>query len=269
MQKCFTTNGDGFNDYICPYAGIINEILLFLIINRFGSVSLLNASAKLQTGCANGGGKSPAFVYGTLNVPDGNLVINGAMVLASGSSFNQQGGQIVLDANNGTPAGSMVFAPAFGVSANPPAVFSLGGWQANTDSTYRPYVSGTFNVTGGSITITDPPYATDGFTFFWQNSAAVSPVFGAQHNLRINTGTGTNISASAAVHYGFYLQTLGGTGQLQLGKLEVNGGYLPPSTRELFFTGNQPYILPVKQVLATYDAKLKVGQGIQLQIKQN
>ncbi len=103
------------------------------VVIRAGGTLVNNSKAAImKVGCVN---NNAAFVnYGTHTMTSGNLAVNGSMVHKLNSTFNQTGGEIIIDAND---AGNAATSVAFGGSACKIETSQL-------------------SLTGGKITIVDP-----------------------------------------------------------------------------------------------------------------
>ncbi len=167
-------------------------------------LAITTGTVNLVSGIINVG-QAPNFnrtftTSGTLNVSGGTLNVNGNVVL--GGTFNQSGGSIVVDGNdNSTTAGSV---------ASGTNIFQI--------------TSTIHNVTGGSITIIDPPAAGAGLAFNYNSSTSVSWI---NHTLNFGDGISTTQSGTAlsAVNSGFGVSTSTATttGRLTLHNVVVNG----------------------------------------------
>jgi hypothetical protein len=161
-----------------------------------GSSLTINTGGSLVMGTPGGGNRS--FVNnGTLTVTGGTFTVNGNVRLASGSVFNQGGGNIVIDGNDGTAGGSVASGTAMLLINS-----NLG------------------TVTGGTITIADPNFNSTGKALDYDIST--NPMaWGTAHTLRIGDGVSTQASANTS---GFILEQYTGTGKLLLGNLVISGG---------------------------------------------
>ncbi len=144
------------------------------------------------------GGNNRTFTNnGTLTVSSGTFNINGNASYASGSTFNQSGGDIVIDGNSGV-IGTSVAAGT--------AMLSIAS------------ASGT--VTGGNITIVDPNFNASGKALD-NNVSSTAMAWGTGHTLRLGDGVSTDPSLNTS---GFILEQYTGTGKLNLGNLRISGG---------------------------------------------
>ena len=166
--------------------------------------TLVNAGGTMTVGCTN---NNAIFTNnGTHTVSGGNLVVNGAVYQRYGSTFNQSGGDIIVDSNAGGNAANSV---------------GQGGSSFKIDTA-------NLNLTGGKITIVDP---------LVNNTVATSAVSGADFTnttltLGATTGSFTNTISGAyaagvssiniAAFNTFY--TIFGVGQL------VSGPGIQPGT---------------------------------------
>jgi hypothetical protein len=149
------------------------------------------SSGSLTVGCTQN--NRTLTSNGVLTVSGGTLNVNGNVVLAGSSTFNQSGGAIVVDGNGTTSvaSGTVLFA----VNTN------LG------------------TVNGGTITIVDPPATGTARSFGYNVSAQNANWTG--HTLQLGDGASTDASANVN---GFEFDTYVGTGRLLLGNVIVNGG---------------------------------------------
>ena len=155
---------------------------------------------------------------GTLTVSGGLLAVNGNMLHNAASIFNQSGGDILVDGNEGGVAANSV---ASGV-----AIVQLN--------------SQFINWTGGALTILDPhANATASNTLAYSNSIAHVNVANT-HTLKLGDGVSTDAGGNAT--NGFRLDTFVGSNRILFGNLEVNtlGGTnrIVTTTYSLGFSGN-------------------------------
>lgn len=179
---------------------------------------------------------------GTLTVSGGLLVVNGNMVHNAASIFNQSGGDILVDGNDGGNAANSVAASTAIVQLN----------------------SQFINWTGGALTILDPhANATASNTLAYSNSIAHVNVANT-HTLKLGDGVSTDAGGNAT--NGFRLDTFVGSNRILFGNLEVNtlGGTNRQVTTAwpLGFSGNMT-IQPSSQVLfgSSYVAGNIVNNG--------
>ncbi len=179
---------------------------------------------------------------GTLTVSGGLLAVNGNMVHNAASIFNQSGGDILVDGNEG------------GVAANSVAS-GVAIMQLNSQF---------INWTGGALTILDPhANATASNTLAYSNSIAHVNVANT-HTLKLGDGVSTDAGGNAT--NGFRLDTFVGSNRILFGNLEVNtlGGTNRQVTTAwpLGFSGDMT-IQPSSQVLfgSSYVAGNIVNNG--------
>jgi hypothetical protein len=135
---------------------------------------------------------------GTLTVSGGLLAVNGNMIHNAASIFNQSGGDILVDGNEGGVATNSV---ASGV-----AIVQLN--------------SQFINWTGGALTILDPhANTTASNTLAFNNSTAHVNVPNT-HTLKLGDGVSTDAGGNAT--NGFRLSTFVGSRRISFGNLEVN-----------------------------------------------
>jgi hypothetical protein len=150
-------------------------------------------------GPAGGGNKTFTVATGsTLTLSGGTFNVNGNVTL-TGGTFTMSGGNFNIDGNNGTLAGSV---------AGGTNLFNITLATALTQS-----------VTGGTITIVDPPFTGTALSFATASSGT-NPVW-TGNTLVLGGSTGTNITSSTV---GFSIDTYVGFGRLQLGTVVANGG---------------------------------------------
>ncbi|MFT3682667.1 MAG: hypothetical protein QM791_20590 [Ferruginibacter sp.] len=104
-------------------------------INSGGTFSITNAAVKIECG-EKDQATSMIDNYGTLNISNGNIIINGRLKLNTGSTYNMTGGTIIINSNTGEQYTSLASGNAC--------------FEAATGMTK-------FSFTGGSLQITDPP----------------------------------------------------------------------------------------------------------------
>ncbi|MFC4262015.1 T9SS type A sorting domain-containing protein [Ferruginibacter yonginensis] len=166
-----------------------------------GASLTINTGGELTLGTV-GGGNRVLTNNGTLAVTGGVLNQNGSFIMNASSTFNQTGGDIFVDGNDGTAGGSV----------------------ASTADIVGIYTSN-LGVTDGNMTIVDPHFsgsaATDGGAAFAYEVATTSNAFGTNHTLIVGGNTNTNTSTATA---GFYVDTYISSGMLKLGNVIINGG---------------------------------------------
>ncbi|MFN4082948.1 MAG: T9SS type A sorting domain-containing protein [Bacteroidia bacterium] len=174
----------------------------------------LNVNANTLTLGPSGGGNILFDHYGTLTVGGGTINVNGNMIINSGSNFYFTSGNINIDGNNGTLGGSV---------SSSYDLFSIG----RAFPTSVTYSSGVISVTGGTLTIVDPPInGSSNYSFAYRTAS------GFNNNWEGNTfilggSTGTHKSGHTN---GFLVGTYISIGRLQLGNVIVNGGNLNNTT---------------------------------------
>ncbi|MFN7044304.1 MAG: T9SS type A sorting domain-containing protein [Flavobacterium sp.] len=165
---------------------------------------------------------------GTLTVTGGLLAVNGNMIHNAASTFNQSGGEILVDGNEGGIAANSV---ASGV-----AIVQLN--------------SQFINWTGGSLTILDPHANATGSNAIAYNNSTAHVNVPNTHTLKLGDGVSTDAGGNAA--FGYRLNTWAGSNRILFGNLEVNtlGGTnrIVTTTYSLGFSGNVT-IEPSSEVL--------------------
>ncbi|UPT68428.1 MAG: PKD domain-containing protein [Sphingobacteriales bacterium JAD_PAG50586_3] len=160
---------------------------------------LLITGGTVTIGPAGGGNRtllvSDANV-GLLSITSGTLNVNGNVIIENTDAlFEMTGGAFNIDPNDGTLAGSV---------ASGTTTLYVGSW--------------TTNVTGGTITIVDPPFTGTGASFEYWSSLDQD---WTGNTLRLGDGVSTNPSTAT---YGFSVNTYSSTGTTILGTVLVNGG---------------------------------------------
>ncbi|POS02445.1 putative secreted protein (Por secretion system target) [Flavobacterium croceum DSM 17960] len=134
---------------------------------------------------------------GTLNVSGGNVNIDGYLSFTSGF-FNQSGGTITVDPNNG------------GATAT-----------STTSSQYTLNITSSngVNWTGGSLVLLDPPASTSTSHYSIYYSTSVSSEVSTNHTLKFGDGVSADAGGSTS---GFYIYNYVGSGKLNFGNVEIN-----------------------------------------------
>lgn len=161
-----------------------------------GKSLTINTGGELTLGTI-GGDNRTLTNSGTLAVTGGNLNINGNLLIASGSTFNQSGGDITIDPNSGV-VGTSVAAGTATMLINS----NLG------------------TVTAGTIKIVDPNFNSTGKALDYSVSTN-SLSWATGHTLIIGDPASANPSANTS---GFILEQYTSTGKLALGNLVIDGG---------------------------------------------
>ena len=157
--------------------------------------NFINAGGNVIVGPTGGGNQTLSIVNGNFSISAGNLSVNGGLVQSSGV-FTMTGGSLTIDPNSGVSSTSL---------ANGTTVWSI--------------TNGTQNITGGNITIVDPPNVGTAKTLNYSSTANASWL---GNTLILGGSTGTNASTGTV---GFSIDCFAaGTGRLTLGDLQVNGG---------------------------------------------
>ncbi|MFN9519459.1 MAG: hypothetical protein ACK574_06960, partial [Bacteroidota bacterium] len=173
----------------------------------------LTANANTLTCGPAGGGYVLFDNYGTLSIGGGQIDVNGNMIINNGSNFIMTSGNLNIDGNNGTIAGSV---------QNSYDLFSIG----RNFPTSITYSTGNIVVTGGTITIVDPPIDGSANLAFAYRSGSPHNNW-AGNTLRLGGSTGIHKSGHTN---GFMVGTYISSGRLQLGNIVVNGGNLGNAT---------------------------------------
>lgn len=99
-------------------------------VNISIGATLVSSASTLTVGCTNN--NATFFNKGTYTIDAGSLLVNGNVSHASGSTFNQTGGDIIVDGNNN------------------------GNGATSSEQTLFKISTSSLNLTGGKITIVDP-----------------------------------------------------------------------------------------------------------------
>ncbi|XZF15684.1 immunoglobulin domain-containing protein [Chitinophagaceae bacterium MMS25-I14] len=164
------------------------------IVNNTGSAFNLTGGV-VNIGPANGGNKRLTHNAGTIAISGGNLNVNGNMVV-SGGTVNFSAGTIKIDGNNNVPSTSV----------------ASGAHLLDLSSV------ATYNVTGGTFLIVDPPITGTGLALRFSGSGANASFAGNT----VQFGA-TSTDTSNATN-GFNFDTWVGSARLLLGHVIVNGG---------------------------------------------
>ena len=162
-----------------------------VVVNIGGT--LVNNGGTMTVGCTN---NNAAFInYGTHTMTSGNLAINGFISQKLNSTFNQTGGNIIIDSNNNGDAATSV---------------ATGGASCKIET-------GNLALTGGKITIVDPlvnqntPISVTSSTGTNLNTAGASGTFTWTNSTAV-TATPTTSIVMTFPNYFFVGQTISGTG---------------------------------------------------------
>lgn len=184
--------------------------------------TLVNSSSTLTVGCTEN--KSFFINNGTLTVSGGELKVNGSISHNAGSTFNQSGGDIIVDSND-----------------NGNALTSVG--QGGTSFKIE---TSSLNLTGGQITIVDPLVNNTLATSAVNGAPFDVTTFGANGTFQKNTQTLTTVGSTTLTMSGFNsTQFIYGIGQ------EVSGTGIAPGTTitavSAGMTSFAPHILTISQ----------------------
>lgn len=136
-----------------------------IFINTGGGLNL-NSANTLTVGPA-GGGKERFDVEGSLDISAGTLAVNGQVEIHPGASFEMTGGQMIVDGNDGTSAGSV------------PNGMHLVHFRSGISP---------FTFSAGQITIVDPQFHATG------QAITGSYVFGTGTTVSFGDGVSTTAS---------------------------------------------------------------------------
>jgi PKD repeat protein len=168
-------------------------------INTGGTLAIATGGT-LTIGCA--GFNNTLNIRGTLDVQSGTLNVNGNIDASVNSVFNQSGGNINVDGNDGG-------AVATSVASSVPLI------------QLRPSAFNSVNWTGGILTIVDPHAAATITQVLHVNGTSLTGTNVTNgHTLRLGDGISTTAGGTAS---GFSLFTNANFGFLPLGNLVVEG----------------------------------------------
>lgn len=174
-----------------------------LTINSGGSLTV--SGGTLTVGCT--GNNSTLSNSGTLTVSGGTLAVNGNIENASGATFAQSNGDIIIDGNDNYVTGTSV------ASGTP-----LLGFGTSSVS----FATGTISLTGGTLTIVDPHTAatnTSAYALYAYLSSGVNFNAAAAHTVKFGDGISSQQGGNTS---GFYWNCYAGSGRLNLGSVIVN-----------------------------------------------
>jgi hypothetical protein len=184
-----------------------------VVINSGGT--LTNNGGTMTVGCTN---NNNAFInYGTHNMTSGTLKVNGFVAHKLNSTFNQTGGDIIIDSNdNGTVATSVAY----------------GGSSCKIDTS-------NLALTGGKITIVDPLINEDTPNVITSASSVnlVTPSTGTYTASTTNAITASGSATLTMVNPDMFFvgQTISGTG--------IAAGTTVTSVTAVNGTGTTPFTL--------------------------
>lgn len=187
-----TLGGTAPSPYTCSSLGI-------------GKNGNLTASGfVLNVGPSGGGNKALSLSAGaTLTISGGTVNHNGMLLFGDSSNFVMSSGNLNVDGNDGTNAGSVGSA------------YDIIGFGTNA----VPYSFGNINATGGTITIVDPHR-------FNQNAIAfrgsINTSLGAGNTLVMGDPASTHTTNTGA--NGFSINSIGASSRMSFGSLTINGG---------------------------------------------
>lgn len=190
-----------------------------------GTINLSAAGANNRTFANNG---IMTVTSGTVNV-FGNMIHNG------GSTFNQSGGNITIDGNDGGNTATSVAAATSLLNITATAVANL-------------------NLTGGTITIVDP-HATSSSSYALRVSqGGAYNSAGANHTFKF--GDGVSIDNGVASGNGFYMYLFQGSSLYGLGNVTVDAGTI--GTNRFVRTSSTT---PIKGNLNIISGDYQMGNG--------
>jgi hypothetical protein len=164
--------------------------------------TLIQSAGDLTVGCTL---KNNTFANnGTFTMSGGTLNVNGNMVHNAGSTFNQSAGDINIDGNDAGAVASSVASGTHMLNVVANAVVNL-------------------NLTGGNITIVDPPQSASTSTYAVRISQG-GAFNNATGNHTFKFGNGVSNDASTTGSNGFYIYTYSGVYNYGLGNVVVDAG---------------------------------------------
>lgn len=165
-------------------------------VNVLTGGTLTVSSGDLTVGCTNN--NNQLTNSGTLNVTGGTLTVNGQLLSAANSTFNQSGGNIIVDGNNNGDAATSVAS-------------GTGIVQLNTNL---------LNWTGGTLTIVDPHANSTASNSFSYSSSSNVNITGA-HTVKFGDGVSTQPGGNAT--NGFRVNTYASSGRITFANLTIDG----------------------------------------------
>ncbi len=161
-----------------------------------GATLTISAGADLTVGCTLN--NNTLTNNGTLTITGGIIRTNGNVVIAAGSTFNQSGGEFIVDGNAG------------GVIAN----------SVLTGTNIFRINSNLLNWTGGKITLVDPHAGTGSTDYvFAYNTSSLHYSAGVNHTIQFGDGISTDPAGNAN---GFFFYPWFGTGYITFGNMIVD-----------------------------------------------
>jgi hypothetical protein len=148
------------------------------------------------------------------------------------------------------------------------ASFSIGGPDTVglSHGLGERYSSGTISLTGGTITLTDPPHQQDAASVYWNENGLASYTFGAGHVFRIGAQEVAAISTDTLNHFILSPQ-VNANGKWQFGSLVLSTPLV--EGRKVVITGPAPYLLRIAGHLTLETgAILQIMPGVELRIQQ-
>ncbi|RTY88545.1 S-layer family protein [Flavobacterium sp. GT3R68] len=157
--------------------------------------TMVQSSGDLTVGCTL---KNNTFTNnGTFNVSGGTLNVNGNVLIALGSTFNQSGGAIIEDGNDN------------GIVANSVA----------TGTTLFRINTSTVSLTGGQITIVDPHVGTSTSDYSFGYGVTSHANATTAHTVNIGNGVSMDVTTNTG---GYIVDPYISTARLNLGNLVLN-----------------------------------------------
>ena len=239
-------------------------------ISATGTLQLAQNNSLLNVGCNQNGGNKLMTVEGSLIVTDGTLQINGGLLFVSGSTFNQSGGHIYIDPSNDIETASLQLnhtaAPS---SPLPLATLSFGGINnLQPPPANGPYVTGSVQLTGGSITIVDAPINSNAASLYLGNGNGSQLVIDSAHTFIIGSSNPTAASSGSANAIKIMIAGNGAASLPAVGSMVITTPLV--ANRAVRVTQHQqPYKLTFKGSLTIeQNAVFIVDPGIELEFEK-
>lgn len=184
---------------------------------------------------AGGAAKNNSFTNnGQFTISGGSLKVNGNILANTGSVFNQSGGEIVVDGNNGGLTASSV------ASATP--IVSIQSNALNS-----------VNLTGGIFTIVDPHAATGGTETVMINGSVIGPLNVTNaHTFKFGDGVSTDAGGNSG--FGFRCNWWFNETGMPIGNIVVEG---PTGTNR--FVSSTFQLAVLKDITVKNGGELRTG----------
>ena len=241
------------NDYAANAASVT--------INRLGSLTLNNSLTTLSVGCNADTAKSIVNVLGELVINDGLLQVRGGMMIANGSTFEQHGGEIKLNALGIDAEASLPLLADTTAAYGMHGILSIGGNDPTPGSVSVPFVEGAILLTGGKLILINPAAEELAGTISIYNAVPVT--LGENHTIELGTAAnkGSQVDGNGFV-ISLNQPEMGEA--VTLGKL-IHMGTVP--SKALTIKGSNNAVLQLlKELLTESQATVIIGEGIKLNL---